>query len=216
MTIAKEKTKTENPARVKIEEKVRTEEKKVERKKKKRVWFLLAIILLILLVFLMFFYFVMASPSKPRSGTEIENPIGDMNLEYAISQFNESYISHVVFAIGGWKLHAPPLSEDTPKVKVIVDGEIYISEIIDMEIKTEKKETENEDIVIKTTKREIVLAILSPDVKNYIKQSVSEGKTTLELKASYTKLFSKGYLSLYKDITGKSFTGSVVRIFAQG
>lgn len=54
-------------------------------------------------------------------------------------QFNESYIGYLVFAIGGWKLHNPPLSDDTPKIKVIVDEEVYVSEIINGEIKTEKK-----------------------------------------------------------------------------
>lgn len=53
-------------------------------------------------------------------------------------------------------------------------------------------------------------------MKTYIKQSVQEGKTSFELKASYTTLFSKGYLNIYKEITGKSFTGSVIRIFGQG
>jgi len=49
----------------------------------------------------------------------------------------------------------------------------------------------------------------------WIKQSVQERRTIVELKASYTTLFSKGYLSLYKELTGKSFTGSTIRIFGQ-
>lgn len=186
-------------------------------KKKTRLWpFILAIIFLILVIVGMFFYFATASPNKPRAGTEIENPIKDLTIEQAILQFNEEYIKYLVFVIGGWKLHNPPLSDETPKIKVIVDNEVFISEIVNGEIKTEKKEAEGEDIIIKTTRQEIVNSIKSLNMKSYIKQSVQEGKTTLELKASYTTLFSKGYLNIYQDITGKSFTGSVVRIFGQG
>ena len=186
-------------------------------KKKRKVWpFLIAIIFLMLVIGGMFFYFATASPNKPRAGTEIKNPIQGLTNEQAVLQFNEEYVDYLVFAIGGWKLHNPPLSDETPKIKVVVDEEIFVSEIINGEIKTEKKEIENEDIIIKTTKQEIVNSILSLDIKKYIQYSAQEGKTTLELKASYPTLFSKGYLNIYEDITGKSFTGSVVRIFAQG
>lgn len=191
------------------------EEKK--QKTKKKLWpFVLGIVFLVLVLAGMFFYFVTASPNKPRAGTEVQNPIKDLTIEQAILQFNGEYIRYLVFAIGGWKLHNPPLSDETPKIKVIVDNEVFISEIVNGEIKTEKKETENEDMIIRTTKQEIVNSIKSSDMKNYIKQSIQDGKTSLELKAGYTTLFSKGYLNLYQDITGKSFTGSVVRIFGQG
>ena len=189
----------------------------IEEGKKRRKWpFILGIALILLMILMMFFYFATASPSKPRAGTEIQNPIQGLTNEEAILQFSEEYINYLVFAIGGWKLHNPPLSDDTPKIKVIVDEEIYFSEIVNGEIKTERKEIEDEDIIIRATKQEIVNAIKSLDMENYIKQSVEDGKTSLELRASYTTLFSKGYLNLYKDVTGKSFTGSVVRIFVQG
>lgn len=191
------------------------EEKK--QKTKKKLWpFVLGIVFLVLVLAGMFFYFVTASPNKPRAGTEVQNPIKDLTIEQAILQFNGEYIRYLVFAIGGWKLHNPPLSDETPKIKVIVDNEVFISEIVNGEIKTEKKETDSEDMIIRTTKQEIVNSIKSLDMEDYIKQSVQEGKTTLELRASYTTLFSKGYLNIYQDITGKSFTGSVVRIFGQG
>lgn len=186
-------------------------------KEKMKKWpFALGFVLLILLVAGMFFYFSTTAPSSPPARSEIINPIANLSREQAISQFNEQYIDYLVFAIGGWKLHNPPLSEETPKIKVVVEGEIFISEIANGKIKTEKKDIDNEDIIIQTTKGEIVDSILSLDMKNYIKQSVQDGRTTLQLKASYTTLFSKGYPNIYKDITGKSFTGSAVRIFERG
>lgn len=186
-----------------------------------KIWpIILAIILLLLLTGALFFYFATAAPSEPK--VKIENPIKTTeNLtsrqvaEHAVLEFNEDYVDYLVFAIGGWKLHNPPLSDDTPKIKIIADSEVYVSEIIDWEIITEKKDTDEEDIVIITSKEEVVNSILSGNMKEYIKKSVQEGRTTLELKANYNNLFSKGYLSIYKDITGKSLTGSVVRIFRQ-
>lgn len=179
---------------------------------------MLGIVFVILIVIGMFLYFVMAVPQKPRTGTEIVNPTLGLSNEEAVLQFDEKYIDYLVFAIGGWKLHNPPLSSDTPKIKVSLDdgNEIYISEIIDGQVITEKKDTENEDIVITTTKEEIVDIISSGNMEEKVKESVQKGRTTLELKAGYTTLFSKGYLSIYKDLTGKSFTGSVIRIFGQG
>jgi hypothetical protein len=184
----------------------------MEEPRKKRVW---PLVLAVLLAG-MFFYFVTASPSKPRGENIVANPAEDLTSEEAALQINEESIKYLVFSLGGWKLHNPPLSDETPKIKVVVDDEVYFSEIVNGEISAEKKEIDNEDITIKTTKKELAGAIKSLSIKDYIKNSVQEGKTTLELKASYTTLFSKGYLSIYKDITGKSFTGSAVRIFSQG
>ena len=47
----------------------------------------------------------------------------------------------------------------------------------------------------------------------YIKESFSSGKSEFELVANKATLFSKGYLSLYKDLTGKGITGSVIGIY---
>lgn len=187
-----------------------------ENKKKIKIWpFILGIILLIFLVVVLFFYFATASPSSPKTENIVNNPMEGMAFQQAMAGFNEDYVNYVVFAIGGWKLHNPPLSSEIPKIKLIVDEEVYISEIKKGKVTTEKREGENEDIIITTTKNEIVNAILSENTKEYIKNSVEQGKTNLELRASYTNLFSKGYLGLYEEMTGKSFTGSVVRIFGK-
>lgn len=166
---------------------------------------IIGIILVILVVAGVVFYFMMAAPSEPK--VVVENPIQGMSSEQAVLKFNESYIDYLIFAIGGWKLHSPLFSKDTPKIKVVVEDEIYVSEIIGGEIKTEKKQTEEEDMVLRTEKEEIVNMILASDMSGYIRQSVSEGKTSLEAKASRTILFSKGYLNIYKDITGEEFGG---------
>ncbi len=176
-------------------------------------WMIFGVVILVLLGIGLFLYFTLTPPSEPKTGSEIINPIEGMSQSEAVLQFNESQIDYLVFAIGGWKLHNPPLSSETPKIKVIVNGDVFISEIKDGQIKTEKKDIDNEDIILRTTKEEIVNSILSPDMVGYIRESMEQGITTFEFKASYTTLFLKGYLPLYEDATGESLTGSVIRSF---
>jgi hypothetical protein len=177
-----------------------------------KIWtFILAIGIVIIAIGGLFFYYAFLISSGRYDGNEISNPINrNTTFQKALVDFNKDYVNYVVFAIGGWKLHNPPLSKNTPKIKIIADNEIYKSEIKDKEIFTSKTDFDNEDIVIETTKEEITKAILSLDIKNYMQESIHQGKTNLELKAGYTKLFSKGYLDLYKDITGESITGEVI------
>ena len=59
-------------------------------------------------------------------------------------------------------------------------------------------------IQIITTSDEIINALESDNTLDYIKSSVLEGKTSIEQVASAYTLYSKGYLSLYKTITGQS------------
>ncbi len=182
----------------------------------RKLWFIIGIVALMVVIVGIFFYFVTAAPSQPEE--VLENPTQGLTEEQTKMNFDDSYVKYLIYAIGGWKLHNPPLSDDTPKIKVVLEGdnEVYFSEIINGKIKVGKEDVGKEDMIITTTKQEIIDMITSLDMRGYVKKSVASGKTTLELKASYTALFSKGYLNIYKEITGKSFTGSVIRIFRQG
>ena len=182
---------------------------------KKAIFIVIGIFIVLLLIAGgLFYYFFMRIPQFSEI-IKIENPAQGLSAEQARIGFDESYIDYIIFAIDGWRLHNPPLSKDIPKIKVIVDSEIYVSKITDGQIVTEKKDIDKEDIIITTNKEEMVNAVLSFEIKQYIKNSVAEGKTSVELVAGYTTLFSKGYLFLYEEMTGESFTGSVIRIFRQ-
>ena len=172
---------------------------------------LLAIGFLLILLIGIFFFFVETAPSAPLK--IVKNPAEGMTKEEAILEFREEYIDYLIFAIGGWKLHNPPLSEDTPKIKVTLGNETYVSEIIDTEIKTTKRNISNEDMEIATTKEVIVGILLADNMEEYARQSVENGEISFELKTSYSKLLSKGYLQLYESLTGNSLTGKIIRIF---
>lgn len=169
--------------------------------------FILGILIVLVLVAIIFVYYATAVNNvKP----EIKNPM-DENAGSEII-INEQYISYLLNEIGAYKLHAPSLSNDMPKINLKVDELEFKAEIDNGYPRTNTGKWDKADIKITTTKNEVIEAIKS-NPKEYMKNSVSSGKTVIELLGGYTDLFSKGYLTLYQDLTGKSFTGSVIRIF---
>jgi hypothetical protein len=119
-------------------------------------------------------------------------------------EFDQDYINYVLHAMSAWKLHNPPLSSNKPKIRVIVDEEIYNSEVDDGVISTFVGDIEDPDIAIITTKREVIQAMLVEDMTEFMKLSVAEGRTTIEMLAGQLELASKGYLQMYEDVTGES------------
>lgn len=170
----------------------------------RKIILIIVIVFLALVILSIVLYFIFAKPS-PDSNT---NGGYISENDSLVSQFSEDYINHLIFALDGWKLHASASSGSTPKIEIVADGEIYVTEIIDMEVSTEKKRVDNEDIAITTTKMEIINAILSPNIKDYIRNSINEGNTAVQIKASSSILTSKGYNSFYKELTGKSLTAT--------
>jgi len=169
---------------------------------------ILGILLILILIAIIFVYYATAVNNiKP----EIKNPISENTGSEII--IGEEHISYLLNEIGAYKLHAPPLSNDMPKINLRVDELEFKTEIDIGYPRTNTGKWDKADIKITTTKQEVIAAIKS-NPKEYMKNSVSFGKTGIELLGGYTDLFSKGYLTLYQDLTGKSFTGSVIRIFA--
>ena len=165
----------------------------------RKLAFIIAIIFLILIMLAILLYFTLANPSKDPTGDNGYEDDEDVEL-------SEEHVSYLIFDLEGWRLHAASSSGSTPKIKTIADGDTYVTEVSDMEVKTQKKATDVEDITITTTKLEIINALMSPDIKEYMIKSVSEGNTTVELKSSYSILISKGYSNFYRELTGKSLS----------
>ena len=179
--------------------------------KKVNLALIIGIALILILIIVAFVYYATATNKiKP----EIQNPIGENTGSEII--INEQHLSYLLNEIGAYKLHNPPLSSNTPKINLLVDEQEFKAEVEDTYSKVEEGYWENPDINIIIGRSEVIKAITSTNIQEYMKTSIASGKTSIELVAGYTELFSKGYLSLYQDLTGKSFTGSVVRIFVQG
>ncbi len=96
-----------------------------------------------------------------------------------------------------YNLHTTPYTKVTPKIQIDLNQETYSIEIITGEIIITEGEIQNKDIIIRTTREELLKINENTD---YIKESISSGKTTIEKIASDFILFSKGYSVLYPEL----------------
>lgn len=116
-------------------------------------------------------------------------------LDAEIAKVDKDYLRGVLISMGLSELHNPPLSSDTPKIEINVGGVVYNAEVVKKDVYVREGVIDEEDILIRTTKLEIVKMKYN---KDYIKTSFMDGKSSIELIAGNFELFSKGYLDLYK------------------
>jgi len=160
---------------------------------------ILAIIIGAVLFTLIVIAIILIIPSQEIS-TQQEK-ISDINK----SIVGEQQINLILYSLKANELHNPPFSKNTPKIEWVIDGDVYSSEIVKGKIKTVKDKKGEPDIRIIMSSEEF-LNILKSDSNLYLQESVKSGKTKIELLAGKTELFAKGYLSLYKEISGKDFS----------
>ena len=171
-------------------------------------------ILIALVVFVYFMYGLFFSAKTVSSGGVLINPIaqiilnnmdnsGNLNREQIIKDalpgFNEDYINYILISLGVGNLHRSPLTFENPRIEIDV-GEIWSSEIVDGGLKTSKRTIENPDVIFKMTREEAIEALMSENIKKFMKDSVVSGRTEIEMIAGKTTLYSKGYLKLYEDL----------------
>ncbi len=180
----------------------------------KRIGIVLAVILVIGLVLGGMFIFGFFSGEK----TEIilENPLKDIVfantnaqgqidkeavIKQGILEFNGDYINYILVALGVGYLHKSPLFEN-PLIEFVLGDEVWSSEIIGGMPNSKKESIDNEDLRISISKEEAVRALLSPDIEQFMKDSVAEGRAGIEMIAGKVELFSKGYLEMYGELSG--------------
>jgi hypothetical protein len=190
-------------------------------KKTVKIVLLIFALLIILLVVFLFGYFikipavmhgsdnvkiVLENPLKNIVYKNTDSKTGEVDKEKVISQavfeFNEEYINYILAAMGIGKLHKSIMGEN-PKIKFILGEDIWSSEIINGAPNTKKVAIEDEDLRIVISKEEAVEALLSENIEEFMKNSVVEGRTGIEMVAGKAELFSKGYLDMYEQITGE-------------
>ncbi len=138
------------------------------------------------------------SSGSPDKYSLFRQSIQETSDEEAILMFDESFVEYILHNIGASKLHNPPLSSNTPKIEFDFEGELYSAEIVDGKIKVSKDKLENPDIRISTNKAEVVKMIKD---STYVETSFTNGNSNIELIASKTTLFSKGYLEMYEKFS---------------
>ena len=125
-----------------------------------------------------------------------DSTLGDIEI-------NEGVIGYVLFQLEAYELHNPIFSSNTPKIEVVVDGEVFTGEINKGNIIINSGSTDEEDIRIYMTRTNVINIINSTMPADTIKSSINEGTMSFEQVASKITLFSKGYLSLYTKFTGE-------------
>ena len=172
----------------------------------------ISIILVVALVAAIFFYFVMFNPNNEKvyAGQEIKNPAANLTTEEAIMAFDEDFVFYLLYSIKAYNLHNPPLSSNMPKMEIHAGDDVFNAVIDNGMINIKLGKIESRDAIITTSREEVVKMLKDRD---YVTKSFNDGKSTIELVADKTTLFAKGYLNLYTELTGKSVTGNVIRIY---
>lgn len=197
-----------------VNERVNIRDKYKAHKKVIRILLIIFGVLLILLIVFAAGFFI----KKPKTiEIVLENPLkniilvnsnaeGEVNIEKVIEQgvmeFNEDYINYILVALGTNYLHNSILGGN-PFLELFLENEVWNSEITNGMPDSRKGQIDNEDLRITMSKEEAVKAILSQDIIEFMKQSVANGNTKIEMVAGKVELFSKGYLDMYKELTGE-------------
>jgi len=199
---------------------------KKKRSYKKTIGICFLVILILGILFMIFYLGMIIGGFNSGTGNIVlENPIKDLIEDYGLEDkgidrakiieqaefdFNQDYINYVLIALGAYKLHNPPLSKEIPRIRFVLidsDGtkEIYNSEIINNKVKTYIGDVEEADLIVTTNKKEVINAMLSKDIRIFMKNSVRLGRTEIDMKANKIILISKGYIQMYEEVTGERF-----------
>lgn len=175
---------------------------------------ILAVILIIVLIFIGILLYLLYSGRdysdnylKKEASGEIINPAKNMSHGQAIGNFDESFVYYVLYSLKAYNLHPAPFSDEKPKMEFVIGEDTYNAIINEGEIIVAKGPIDGEDIVIQTSKEEIVKMLEDED---YIRDSFNSGGSTLTLVAGKTELAGKGYINLYTGISGKSIVGFLI------
>ncbi|MEJ2267585.1 MAG: hypothetical protein P8X70_00730 [Nanoarchaeota archaeon] len=113
-----------------------------------------------------------------------------------ISDIEKELVNYGAVILKLYNLHSIPFTNINPEIQINIDENIYSLEIIKGDIFLSDGEIQNPDIILRTTNEEIFKMIENED---YAEESISLGKTSIELVANKFILFSKGYLNLYNE-----------------
>lgn len=196
-----------------VNERVNIRDKyRIHKKTAKVLLIIIAVLIILLIVFAAGFLI-----KKPKIEVYLENPIAGIVLKYTneagytnktavikegVIEFNENYINYILVALGTSYLHKSPLFEN-PLIEFDLEGDIWNAEVIGGMPDSKRGSIDNEDLKISISKEKAVEALLSENIEKFMKESVKNGGIGIEMIAGKTELFSKGYLEMYKQLTGE-------------
>jgi hypothetical protein len=202
-----------------------------EEKQKKGIRFIwisliILVIILLLLIGFAFGYYMIGLSKESKTSTPsgktsvVENPMkgivltesgvrnnltNEQVIEEGVKNFDYHYINYILLALGVQELHEG-IGFGNPVIQLDLNDESWNTEIIKSELKTQKGSIEKKDLLITLSKEEVVKALLSSDIKQFMKDSVTNGNIQISMVAGKVELFSKGYLEMYKKISGEEIS----------
>ncbi len=114
-------------------------------------------------------------------------------------EITPDFISYLLNEFGAWELNANPLTFEKPSINFKIGSETFNSEI-GKKIKTERGLKEDADLQFNSEKEGFIGIISSENPVEVLRNSISEGKITIDLKAGEAELLAKGYLKIYNSI----------------
>ena len=178
---------------------------KRSKRSKKILWRSFLFMVLLVIAFAVFTIYRNYSPKSDISQNyPAPNWNGSSNVSYVpqnITEITPGHISSLLFMMGATKLHKNLFTFDKPKICFRVSAKDYLATIDGKTIKTEEEKCNDPDINIILTKEEALDILNSQNIVETIKQSISNGKTSIEMIASKLELGAKGYLSLQESLS---------------
>mgnify|MGYP001602201403 CR=1 FL=1 len=166
----------------------------------RRQWLIALIVFLIFIIGAGFIIYLFYTDGDSQYTLRIENPVLGLSDEDAVNAFNESFVLYLLASIGAGNLHNAPFSSAFPTLEIVVSDVHYNAVVEDGRIKVDRGDVPDEDIRIISSAGEAVKMMRD---KNFIENSFRSGASQIELVAGKAELFAKGYLQIYRELTGK-------------
>ena len=136
--------------------------------------------------------------TKNNKRLEMANPIVKVDDKEALSSFNNSYVFFWLYRMKADSLHPSISDQDPPRIEIFIEGINYTASIINEYIVLSEIKKSNPDILIETTKDEIIKMLRK---QGYVSESFISKKSNITLYSEIPTLASKGYNQFIAELT---------------
>ncbi len=157
--------------------------------------------ILMILIIACLGYFLLGADKKMNLPNPLyENVIYNLSASNYNSEINltPKFITYLLNEMGGYKLHKNILTGEPAIVDFKISGKNFYS-IIDGNIESFEGSHSDADLQILASKEDVISAVQSDNPKEFVENSVEDGKIKVILFASRGELLAKGYWGLYSS-----------------
>jgi hypothetical protein len=140
-----------------------------------------------------------ASVGYASSNTNFLKAVPTTKVSYDQIEITPELILSILDKIDASKLHKNLLTQENPIINFKIGTETFYSEI-KKSTEVYKGLSEAADLQFNINRRDLIDAVFSENFQGILKESITSGRTEIELKAGEAELFAKGYLKLYSSL----------------